>query len=361
MGWRVPEPDLDEDWWPSWQDPAPDDLPGPPRQPATPDESLLRPLARVVEALARLDARIGAASADIAEGLRRRIALHESAGWLAHHGTWIHPTDLALREAGLTGSYTAAVLGKRVPSALPATLAAGQGREEPPEDAAVSQALQLGRLWRRLGELRTWSPLADPDTLRETLDQLGHCHGTEIEAWRDRFADQRDTELPALIRVGQAAQAWTLIDGQGRTDRLSTAGLFLGACIWRQQRPAPALPLPVWSATPQLLNKLALRGAPAWLLGFLGCVADAAQRAGQELTRLQAVEAKAMRLQRTSRSHLPKAARLALRLPVLTARTLAEQQDISHQAALGLLAQLVVNGLIREATGRAAWRAFVVG
>jgi DNA-binding IscR family transcriptional regulator len=46
---------------------------------------------------------------------------------------------------------------------------------------------------------------------------------------------------------------------------------------------------------------------------------------------------------------------------VLTARTLAEQQGISHQAALGLLAQLVANGLIREATGRAAWRAFVVG
>jgi hypothetical protein len=255
------------------------------------------------------------------------------------------------------------LLGKRIPSALPATLAAGPGREEPlPEDATVAQALQLGRLWRRLVELRTWSPLADADTLRETLDQLGHYGDeAEVEAWRDRFAGKRDTELPALIRVGQATQAWTLIEGQGRADRLSTAGLFLGACIWCQHRPASALPLPVWSATPQLLNTLALRGASAWLTGFLSCVAEAAQRAGQELTRLQAAEAKAMRLQRTSRSHLPQAARLALRLPVLTARTLADRMDISPQAALGLLAQLVANGLIREATGRAAWRAFVVG
>jgi hypothetical protein len=50
------------------------------------------------------------------------------------------------------------------------------------------------------------------------------------------------------------------------------------------------------------MNKLALRNASAWLTGFLIGVGDAAQRAGQELTRLQAVEAKAMRLQRTSRS-----------------------------------------------------------
>src|SRR4051794_31766852 len=49
-------------------------------------------LATAVEALARLDARAGCASDRVAEGLRRRLALREAAGWLAHQGAWI-PSD----------------------------------------------------------------------------------------------------------------------------------------------------------------------------------------------------------------------------------------------------------------------------
>jgi len=33
--------------------------------------------------------------------------------------------------------------------------------------------LQLGRLWLRLAERRTWTPLASADALRQTLDQVG--------------------------------------------------------------------------------------------------------------------------------------------------------------------------------------------
>lgn len=43
---------------------------------------------------------------------------------------------------------------------------------------------------------------------------------------------------------------------------------------------------------------------------------------------------------------------------MLTARGLAERLRLSPQAALGLLNQLVVAGMLKEATGRAAWRAF---
>jgi hypothetical protein len=67
----------------------------------------------------------GCASDRVAEGLRRRLALREAAGWLAHQGAWIHPTDLALREAGLTGSYTAAAITGRLRTTLPATSDAG--------------------------------------------------------------------------------------------------------------------------------------------------------------------------------------------------------------------------------------------
>jgi len=72
---------------------------------------LLLPLARAQDGLARLEATVAAASEPVREGLRARLAFREAAGWLAHQGHWIHPIDLALRDAGLTGSYAAARLG----------------------------------------------------------------------------------------------------------------------------------------------------------------------------------------------------------------------------------------------------------
>jgi hypothetical protein len=106
-------PDGDVDWLRhAWTD-EPSDEDGAIGQGAkwnrSPDPAvLLAPLAAAQDALARLEASAAAASAAVQEGLRARIALREAAGWLAHHGSWIHPTDLALREAGLGGSYTAA-------------------------------------------------------------------------------------------------------------------------------------------------------------------------------------------------------------------------------------------------------------
>ncbi len=44
----------------------------------------------------------------------------------------------------------------------------------------------------------------------------------------------------------------------------------------------------------------------------------------------------------------------------MTARGLADQLGLSPQAALTLIKQLVAAGVLREATGRASWRAFVV-
>jgi signal transduction histidine kinase len=176
--------------------------------------------------------------------------------------------------------------------------------------------------------------------------------------------------------------------GRGRRPRRGPSGsrgraggiaaLFLAACLWRRagggpsagrgpsagSGPAtgatPSLALPVWSATPRHLERLALTVGPAWLGGFLTTVTDAARRAGQDLTRLQIAAERAAALRRTARSRLPAAAALALRQPVLTARGLAERLRLSPQAALGLLNQLVAAGVLKEATGRAAWRAFVV-
>jgi hypothetical protein len=102
---------------------------------------------------------------------------------------------------------------------------------------------------------------------------------------------------------------------------------------------------------------------PAWLAGFLTAVAKAAQRTGQDLTRLQTAAVRAAALRRMARSHLPEAAAHALREPVLTAAGLATRLRISPQArraALGLLRQLVKAGVLQEATECAAGHAFGV-
>ncbi len=375
----------DEAFWfrPPWEAEPADDTPGllPVFRPggltgqaaaSLDTAALLLPLAQASAALARLDARLAGAPPDVAEGLRARLALREAAGWLAHqYGSWVHPTDLGLREAGLTGSVTAAAMSGRLRRALPATtaatVAAGTPAGTAAEDHAVAQALQFGRWWRRLTEHRTWSPLADAVSLRQLLGQLGDQEPAEdvLADWLARFAGRPDAgqaAIPALLRAGHAAQAWAACEPvePARIDRLPTAALFLSACLWRRDGMTPALALPVWSAPPRQLEALALATGPAWRAGFLAAVAAAAQRAGQELSRLQTAADRASALRRTARSRLPEAAAFALRAPVLTAAGLASRLRVSHQAALGLLKQLVAADVLQEATGRAAWRAFTV-
>jgi hypothetical protein len=235
------------------------------------------------------------------------------------------------------------------------------------EDLAVAQALQLGRWWRRLAEHRTGSPLAEASSLRHLLGQLGNQEPAEdvLANWLADFAGRPDpvqATVPPLLRAARAAQAWAGWEATGaaRIDRLPTAALFLAACCWRRHGTTPTIALPIWSAPPRRLEALALATGPAWHAGFLGAAAEAAQRAGQALTRLQIAAGRAAALHRPARSHLPAATALALRSPVLTAAGLAGRLGVSHQAALSLLKQLVDAGMLQEATGKLAWRAFVV-
>jgi hypothetical protein len=49
-----------------------------------------------------------------------------------------------------------------------------------------------------------------------------------------------------------------------------------------------------------------------------------------------------------------------LRTLIVTASALAKSLDVAPQASLGLLRQLMKAGIMREATGRASWRAFAL-
>src|SRR5689334_2950996 len=96
------------------------------------------------------------------------------------------------------------------------------------------------------------------------------------------------------------------------------------------------------------------------LAQFLDCVEAAARIGLEELDRLQKAEAKASELRRTARSRLSDAVGVALRLPVVTRSELAGKLNVSGPAAQGLLRQMMEAGIVREATGRAAWRAFAL-
>ena len=351
-------------WWrPVWADEEAEP-PGklrPPKPAAAPDyrHPLLAPLARAQDAVARLEARADAAAPVIAEGLRARLAYREAAGWLLFARVGIHPRDLALRDAGLTGSYGPAALAGRLEAELPATTAQGYEFEVAPSDLAVNQALRLAQLWRRLAEFRTWKPLADAEAMRETLRFLGSGKGvTDVDIAEWLTSVDVLEQGPPLIRAGRAAREW--MSRAQVTEPLTADGLFLAACLWRQSGFGRAIALPFWVAPEARHNRLAPRLGMEWMTGFLDCVAEAAKAGLDEINRLQAAAEKGRMLGATARSKLPEAFEAVLRAPVTTAGSLAKTLDVTPQGALGLLRQLLKTGLIREATGRASWRAFVL-
>jgi hypothetical protein len=303
-----------------------------------------------------LETGVELASPAVAEGLRARLSYREAAGWLGYAHVWIHPLDLALRDRGLTSSYGVAFNAGRLDAAIPATAALESGFESAPSDIMVNQALQLARLWRRLAEMRTWRPLADTQTVRETLQSLG-CHvlpDAEIKDWLAFVAAEQG---PMLIRAGRAARDW--MNRPGVTDR-DLGGIFLAACLLSGGKSRPPVAFPFWSAAEARHQRRDLQVGVRWLAEFLDCIASAAKVGLDELERLRRAEEISRSLGRTVRSRLPDAADAVLRASVVTARDLAAQLSVSPQAALGLLRQLTEAGLVREATDRKSWRAFVL-
>ena len=138
------------------------------------------PLCDAQDALARLDARTATAPEPVREGIVARMAWREAAGWLAHAHAWADPRDLALRDLGLTGSYTIATMVGRAVRDLPNTYARRATRPWEDQDAdglmagdpAVATALTLARLLQRLARTRE-DPFASLATASATLNQFG--------------------------------------------------------------------------------------------------------------------------------------------------------------------------------------------
>jgi HTH DNA binding domain len=224
-------------------------------------------------------------------------------------------------------------------------------------DIAAKRALNLAQMWRRLAELRTWRPLADAEAVQKTLKSLG-SRRVEPEAIEDWLAGVYGRDQGSdLIRAGRAARDWTCQPGVRERD---PDGLFLGVCVWCDRNRKAPLPLPFWSAPEISHDRLGLRIGVDWVAQFLECVTAAALTGLRELARLIEAENKRSAIGATARSRLPDALDAVLRAPVVTADSLAKALHVTPRAALGLLQQLMAAGFVREVTGRASWRVFVV-
>jgi HTH DNA binding domain len=311
-------------------------------------------LSRAQNSVARLEASVAAASDAVAEGIRARMAYAEAAGWLAHVSTWIHPNELALRDSGLRGAYMPAAPKGILKPSIPAD----DGFEVFSSKQPIAAALRFAKQWRRLAEFTTWRPLADVAGVRDTVDFIewrsDPILDCDVEAWlTSSFAR---SEIPELISAAIAARDW--MNTHIKSEPLALEAIFLGACVWREKGFGRPISLPFWSATAYRHYRLSSAVGIAWLVGFLECVAEAAQSGRHELDRLLRIEEKAATFKRTARSHLPAAINIVIRAPLSTARGLAERLNITHQGALCLLEQLVDAEIVKEATGRGAWRAF---
>ena len=327
------------------------------------DHPLLTPLAAAQDALARVETKAEMASNAVAEGLRARMAFLEAAGWLRRVHVGVHPYDLALRDNGLTTSYGVAARLDRLSAVMPSTFAQEAGLDVAPDaavrlDIEANQALRLARQWRRLGDFRSWRPLADVAAVREAVQSLGGGvpDDAEIADWLSLLHNRQ--QGPMLIRAGRAAATWMNLAG---VKEQNPDGFFLAACVWREKagRP-PIVSLPFWSAPELRHHRLELHFGTEWMADFLDCVRAAAITGLQELERLRQAEEKARKLGVTARSRLPDAVNALLRAPVVTANSLAQTLKVTPQAALGLLRQLMEAEIVRETTGRNLWRAFSI-
>ncbi|MEI7710022.1 MAG: hypothetical protein WCI94_01225 [Rhodospirillales bacterium] len=315
----------------------------------------LIPLARTQDAIARLEASVDAVSDDIATGLRARVSLHEASGFLGHRQTTVHPRDLALHDAGLTGSYAAASVLGTLANELPWSFAHGLEPDAAPGDWIVEQALHFARLWRQLA---TQPGAHRPARWGAALKRLGAggLDDDALTAWAERLPNR--TQLPGLLAVAEALSNG--MPNEGRRDSLDLPSAYVAACVWRLHGHGQAIALPFWSAPLSRIDALAQKAGQDFGLACLDCIAEAALRAQRELATLLRVERQAATLKTGGRSHLADAVAFALREPAITARGLGEGIGVSSRSALDLLKRLVDEGLLREATGRTAWRAFVV-
>ena len=207
--------------------------------------------------------------------------------------------------------------------------------------------------WRRLAELVTLGPLATVDTLAAPLAQLGAplADDAPTRAWL--AASPSPTECPGLLAAAQVIAEG--LPGMVGEDRLDLGPAYASAALWRLHGYGRSCALPFWAAPVSRIDALARQGGGGFALGYLDCGAAPANAIASR-RRHDRIAA----LPGSARSRLRAAGAVALREPLITGCLLARRLGVSARAGLDLATRLVAAGVLREMTGRAAWRAFAI-
>ena len=331
------------------------------------------------------------------------MAIAEAAGWLAHAHAWVHPLDLALRDAGLTAQHRAR-RGRRRCTAPAADLRRSRRRRadwaDPPFEAmadgdrAIADALALARLLAGCPAGPRPDPFATPAAAAATLAALG-AGGLDPRALPPGGRRTRRSPVAAApIRHARAGEGSDRPCRRCSRRRRRRPGLD-GGRHHRAPRPAPRAarrhrpgrprrdrPAPSScrsgrpirpsgfgdrDALPGLrsdaADRLVGRGRPVtWPLAFLHLVAESARMGLRELDRLEAVaeQGRGLVAGGDKRSRLPDALDALLRVPALTPKALAARLRIAPQTGTALLRELQGKGVVREVTGRGSFRAFAI-
>ena len=218
--------------------------------------------------------------------------------------------------------------------------------------------MAYARHWRRLTELATLRPLASIDSLAAPLVQFGAplADDAPTRAWLAALPSP--TECPGLLAAARVMAEG--LPGMPRGDRLALGPSYAAAALWRRHGYGRGCALPFWAAPVSRIDALAQKAGGDFERGYLDCVAEAAKRGARELGRLLAAARRIAELPGSARSRLQAAGAVALREPLVTGRLLARRLDVSPRAGLDFATGLVAAGVLREMTGRAAWRAFAV-
>lgn len=335
--------------------------------------ALLPALSEAEDALSRLDACTLAAPEPVREGLAARVAFREASGWLAHAQAWVHPTDLCLRDLGLTGSFLAAAAGGRLRGEMPETNRAVAGgsletADSLPDDMTVGTALTLARTLRRLATHVSWRPLASAGAVQAVMAGVGGAPELPgFDGWKTEWRRGIDDRGALLASIEAAAQWPAVEEARGASDWLPERHLrqiLAGALAVRACGRLRAVPLPFWSSVTlgRPTAVVSPHSSGTVLVATLRQVAEGARAGLREVQRLLDAHDRGATLTsgRDRRSRLPAAVKAALRTPALTPGALAQQIGVAPQTANDLLRQLAGARVVREVTGRMAFRAYSV-
>ena len=336
---------------------SPIKAPPPPAPPVVPSVAL----SEADTLLARLDASAAAASDAVRYGLVARMAVREAAGWLAHTSHSIHPNDLALREAGVTGSYLAAASAGKLAAEMPYTVReAGWQNDAVPEDRTIVAGLVFARSLRRLAEIRTWAPLSDATKFSKTMEALGLSDGLAEIAVMDWMDVDRSLTAPLLAAFDEA-NSWSGLDRGNDHNDVDLRASFIAAATMTAKGRLTSVPLPFWMGRAALgMRRPDGLFMPQQRSTLINMVIEGAKTALGELDRLAVVSQNGSAISRTKRSRIGDAIDAAVRTPVLTAASLGKRLKITPQAAARLLVEMAEAKIVREATGRKSFRAYVI-